>query len=200
MSKKEAIWRDILAQFRLQKRTLFTQKELAAHFGFSTSTVFHALKSLREAGIIEVSGRDFRLISYKKLLLFWASHRTFQKDIWFHARIDLEPKALEAALPPFVHFGLYSAFAFIYHDAPADYDHIYVYAATEQLPTIRERLSDPDQMSKNPNFFILKKDSWFARYGAMPLEQMFVDIWNAPEWYAKDFLKRLEEKLPFAYE
>jgi len=26
-------------------------------------------------------------------------------------------------------------------------------------------------------------------------EQIFVDIWNSGEWYAKDFLKGLENKL-----
>jgi hypothetical protein len=200
MSKKEVIWRDILAQFRLKKRTIFTQKELAADFGFSLSTVFNAAKPLRESGIIDVHGRNFQLTSYKKLLLLLASHRSLTKDIVYRAHTDVAPKDLEAAMPPHVSFGLYSAFAFAYRDAPADYDHVYIYADTDQLKEIKERLSSLDSKNKNPNFFVLKQDQWLARYNTMPLEQIFVDIWNAPEWYAKDFLKRLEELLPFAYE
>lgn len=200
MTKKEVIWRDILAQYRLKKRVIFTQKELAADFGFSLSTVFNALKPLRESGIVEVSGRNFCLDSYHKLLLFWASHRTLNKDIFYQAYSDIESKALEAAMPPQVRFGLYSAFAFAYHDMPADYDHVYVYLDSARLPEALTRLSSADAKSKTPNFFVLKMDQWFVRYHNPLLEQIFVDIWSAPEWYAKDFLKSLEEKLPFIHE
>jgi DNA-binding Lrp family transcriptional regulator len=204
MSKKEAVWRDILAQYRTQKRTIFTQKECAANFGISTSTVFNAIKPLREAGIIQVSGLNFRLDSYKKLLLFWASHRAFQKDIFYRAYVNLDPKAIEAVMPPSVRFGLYSAFAFAYHFTPAEYDHIYVYADQDEVGAIEERLSGMDKKNKHankyPNFFALKTDPWLIPHHPMPLEQLFADIWNAPEWYAKDFLKYIEEQLPFGYE
>jgi len=46
------------------------------------------------------------------------------------------------------------------------------------------------------NVFILKKDPWMKFYKeSIVVEQVFVDIWNSGEWYAKDFLKSLEEKL-----
>lgn len=200
MTKKEVIWRDILMQYRLKKRIIFTQKELAADFGFSLSTVFNAIKPLRESGIVEVSGRNFRLDSYKKLLLLWASHRNLKKDIYYQARVEKGPKDLEALLPSFVRFGLYSAFTFAYRRAPADYDHVYAYADSDRLPEIAARLPSPDPKSRHPNFFLLKADQWVIRYGAMPFEQIFTDIWNAPEWYAKDFLKSLEETLFAPYE
>lgn len=201
MSKKEIIWRDILAQFRLKKRIIFTQKELAADFRFSLSTVFNALKPLRQANIVKVSGRNFRLDSYQKLLLFWASHRNLKKDIFYHAYyIEDKPKELEAVMPSQIRFGLYSAFAYAYASTPADYDHIYVYLDPSRLPEALKRLPSADAQNKNPNFFALKADQWLTRYEAMPPEQMFVDIWNAPEWYAKDFLKKLEEKLPISHE
>lgn len=200
MSKKEVIWRDILVQYRLKKRVIFTQKELAGDFGFSLSTVFNAIKPLRESGIVEVSGRNFRLDSYHKLLLLLASFRNLKKAIYYRAYIAMESKALEAAIPPQASFGFYSAFAFAYHDTPADYDHIYVYLDPDKLTKALERLPSTDAKSKTPNFFALKADQWLSRYGEMPPEQIFMDIWNAPEWYAKDFLKSLEEKLPFIHE
>ncbi|KKS38259.1 MAG: hypothetical protein UV01_C0004G0061 [Parcubacteria group bacterium GW2011_GWA2_42_14] len=195
MLKKEAIWREILIQARMNKKAIFTQKELAAYFGFSLSTVFNALKVLRAANIISVSGRNFRLESYQKLLYLWASFRTFRNDLAYSARIALDPKKIESSVPPDSDFGLYSASVLLYHIEPADYDHIYLYADEARIAEIFERFPGADLSSKNPNFFILKKDQWLTRYAEMPLEQIFVDIWNAPEWYAKDFLKNIEDKL-----
>lgn len=199
MTKKEIIWRDILVQFRLKKRVTFTQKELAAYFGFSLSTVFNALKTLREAHVVEVSGRNFRLDSYKKLLLLWASMRRIDRDIIYRARVELDTKSLEALMPPHVRFGFYSAFSFAYNFTPADYDHVYVYSAAVRVSEILNRLPASRSKNRTPNFFILKEDPWFARYHDPFLEQILVDVWNAPEWYAKDFLKSLEEKLPISY-
>jgi len=36
MTKKEIVWREILVQAREKKRDIFTQKELAAIFGYLT--------------------------------------------------------------------------------------------------------------------------------------------------------------------
>lgn len=195
MTKKEVIWREILVQARENRKTVFTQKELASAFSFSLSTVFNALKIPRASHIVEVSGRNFRLHSHQKLLYLWASARRPQKDIIFSARIELEPARTEALMPPLVEFGFYSAFALAYGEKPADYDHIYVYINSSDLPEIIERLPEHKLKDKNPNFFVLKKDPWLSRYGRLPLEQTFVDIWNAPEWYAKDFLGAIENKL-----
>ena len=195
MTKKEIIWREILVQASEQKKNLFTQKELAGVLGVSLSTVFNALKIPRQAHMIDVSGRNFRLDSYHKLLLLWASHRVLQKDMLYTTRVDIASKAIEALFPPSAQFGFYSAFAFSYQETPADYDHVYVYGDSLMLPEIRNRFSIGDEKSKNPNVFLLKKDSRIAQLGHMPPEQIFVDIWNAPEWYAKDFLKSLEDKL-----
>lgn len=196
MTKKEAIWRDLLVQTREKRRTVFTQKELAEDFGFSLSTVFNALEVPRRSYIIEVSGKGFRLESYQKLLYLWASERSFARSVLYQAHLELGTKKIEALLPAFVQFGLYSAYAFIYQTAPADYDHVYIYTDPESIEEVLERLPRPYFKSKSPNFFILKTDPWIVRYKKVPLEQIFVDIWNAPEWYAKDFLTALEKKLP----
>ena len=195
MLKKEVTWREILIQARLHKKTIFTQKGLADGFGFSVSTVFNALKAVRAANIISVSGRNFRLESYQKLLYLWATARAFQKEILFSAYVESDAKKIESLIPAGAEFGLYSAASHIYKIEPADYDHIYLYASGQELEKVLERFPGANVKSKNPNLIILKKDAWLDRYGEFSLEQIFVDIWNAPEWYAKDFLRKIEEKL-----
>jgi len=198
MTKKEMIWREILFQARKNKKVQFTQKELARKFGFSLSTIFNALKVPRRASIVKVSGRFFILRDYRKLLYLWASNHSIKKDLIYQARVN-EVNYLEGKMPPEVDFGLYSAFKFLYKNIPADYDHLYIYCFPKDLNSVLQRLKlDKKSKLKNihPNFFILKKDKWQNIYGKTLLpEQIFVDIWNAPEWYAKDFLKKLEEKL-----
>ncbi|OGE07874.1 hypothetical protein A3I53_04285 [Candidatus Curtissbacteria bacterium RIFCSPLOWO2_02_FULL_40_13b] len=46
------------------------------------------------------------------------------------------------------------------------------------------------------NLTILKADKFLASYGQITtLGQTFVDIWNLPIWYAKEFTKSLKEKI-----
>ena len=80
MTKKEAIWREILFQRRQNGIIKFTQKALAHKFGFSLSTVYHALKLPRACYAISVTGRFFTLENYKKLLILFASQRKLQKE------------------------------------------------------------------------------------------------------------------------
>jgi len=32
-------------------------------------------------------------------------------------------------------------------------------------------------------------------YSSIPLAQVFVDLWNLPEWYAKEFVQALEKRI-----
>lgn len=49
---------------------------------------------------------------------------------------------------------------------------------------------------KYENLIVLKADSWLAKLGKItPDVQTYVDLWNLSEWYAKDFLKALKEKM-----
>jgi len=196
MSKKEIIWREILIRAREKKAAVLTQKELAATFGFSLSTVFNALKIPRASNIITVTGRNFRLNSYQKLLYLWASCRSLPKEIIFRTKIDADAGKIESLMPPDIVFGLYSAATLYYKKAPADYDHVYIYCDKKGLNEVLGRLPPLDKKNKNYNFFVLQKDQWLDTRKDFPPEQAFVDIWNAPEWYAKDFLRAIEEQLP----
>ena len=43
-----------------------------------------------------------------------------------------------------------------------------------------------------PNLFVLKKG---RNMKEMTAAQIFVDLWNLKEWYAKDFLMAMEARL-----
>lgn len=185
------IWRQILHETLNKRKISFTQKNLAKHLKISTSTVFNALKIPRKLGAVEVTGRFFRLINAEKLLLLWATYRNLTKDIIYSTHVDEPALKIEGTMPPNVIFGAFSAYRLNHNDAPADYDVVYVYSndATE----IKKRFP----LKKGyKNLFVLKPDPCLSIFGkTTPDIQTFVDLWNIPKWYAKDFLDNLRNKL-----
>ena len=189
MLKKEIIWREILYQALQKKQFEFTQKQIAQKFRFSLSTVFNALKIPRASGAIKVSGRFFSIIDTQKFLSIWGTHRNLNKDIIYQTRVDLPIKEIEGELPADVIPTAYTAYRLKFQDAPADYDKVYIYA--KNLEQIKKRFP----LKKGaPNLIILKTDNFLANYGSLPpLAQIYVDLWNLTEWYARDFLNSLEK-------
>lgn len=193
MTKKEIIWREILFQAIENKKFEFTQKEIAQKYGFSLSTVFNALKIPRSVSALEV-GRGFKIRDIEKLLHLWATFRSFKKDIIYQTNVSKSVREIEGEMPPRIIFGAYSAFLKKYKEAPADYDKVYVYIEEEKIEEIKNRF--PHQKGYQ-NLIVLKSDPWLKNFGQLtPDCQTFVDLWNLPEWYAKDFLNALKEKIP----
>lgn len=193
MLKKEIIWREILFQAIENKKNKFTQKEIAKHFGFSLSTVFNALKIPRQTGAIEVSGRDFSLVDAEKFLNIWATFRRLKNDIIYQTHCDLSFREIEGLMPPGVIFGVFSAYYKKYKEAPADYDKVYIYCQEDQLIEIKKRF--PFKKGYQ-NLIVLRTDPWLYIFGKLtPDVQTYVDLWNLSEWYAKDFLETLKEKI-----
>lgn len=191
MTKKEIIWRHILYKALTEHKLTFTQKDLAQSFGYSTSTIFNALKVPRQLGAIEVTGRFFRLRDAEKLLLIWATQRNLKNDIIYETHVDRTIQEIEGDMPGDIIFGAFSAYRLAYHDAPADYAAVYIYSL--DLNEIKKRF--PKQKG-TPNLFVLKPDSYLATFGKMtPDPQTFVDLWNISDWYAKDFLDALKRRL-----
>lgn len=189
MLKKEIIWREILYQVIEKKQYQFTQKELAQKFKFSLSTVFNALKIPRANGAIKVFNRFFRVIDKQKFLSIWATFRNLNKDIIYQTRVDLLIKKIEGELPADIIPTAYTAYCLKFKDAPADYDKIYIYA--KDLSQIKKRFPFKKGVA---NLIILKPDDFLKNYGVFPpLCQIYVDLWNLPEWYAKEFLNNLEK-------
>ena len=132
MKKIELIWREILDEGIINP--IFEQKKLAKKFGLSTSTVFAAIKPLRAIGAVEVTGRNFKIINFEKILMFWATHRNLQKDIIFQTHVDLPIHEIEGLMDNKIIYGGYSAARHLLNDTPADYDKVYVYGETDRFP------------------------------------------------------------------
>lgn len=193
MTKKEILWREILYQAIENRKTEFTQKEMAQKFGFSLSTIFNALKVPRQTGAIEVTGRNFKVRDTEKFLYLWATQRNIDKEIIYQTNVQASPTKIEGVLPPEVIFAGYSAYVKKYNEAPADYDKVYVYAKEESLAEIKKRF--PEKKGR-PNLIVLKSDPHLEKFGEItPDLQTFVDLWNLKEWYAKDFLRSLKSKI-----
>ncbi|MBI3036689.1 winged helix-turn-helix domain-containing protein [Candidatus Woesearchaeota archaeon] len=191
MRKSELVYRELLRGFVEEKTAVFTQLELARRLGISLSTVNNALLPLRKMAAVRVKRRNFEVANAKKLLYYWASVRNLERDVVYKTRVEIKGTVaeIEKGMPPNVVFAAYTAYKLTFKDVPADYSEVYVYGDNEGLKEVMKRFP---QKNNNPNLFVLRKD--FADK-EMPLAQMFVDLWNMKEWYAKDFVKALEEKM-----
>jgi DNA-binding transcriptional MocR family regulator len=193
MSKKEQIWRYILQKAIIDRQFQFTQKDIANNLKVSLSTVFNALKIPRAQGAVKVVGRGFSLIDLDKLLYLWATQRNFEKEIIYKTNVLASAKEIEGNIPDGAIFGAYSAYSQKYGDAPADYDKVYVYADKNVLAEIKKRFP---KNAGDPNLFVLKSDPFLAEFGNIaPESQIFCDLWNLKDWFAKDFLAAIKEKI-----
>lgn len=191
MLKIEYIWRELLYQAIEKKEGGFTISELADKFNLSTSVVSHALKPLRELNIIKIGKIRSQLIDAERLLFFWATRRNLKKEIIYQTYSSLTVYEKETSMPPDVFPTAYSACRLYYNEIPADYEKVYFY--TEDKIAVKSRF--PEIFKKEPNIFIIKQDDFFKIYGKITLAQIFVDLWNLPEWYAKEFLDKMLLKI-----
>lgn len=189
MKKVELVYREMLYNAIEKEKRQLTQAYLAKALNISLSTVNLALKPLARMNAVIIKKMGFDIIDIRKILYYWASIRNVEKDIIYQTRVEEPVRDIEKQMPDDIIFTAYSAYKFKFQDVPADYSEVYVYGPEE----IKKRLKAND---KNPNLFILKKDNIITRYGkTVTIANLFVDLWNLKQWYAKDFLKPLEVKI-----
>ncbi len=189
MQKKEIVYRQLF----LNPNT--TQLELAEKLEISLSTVNNAIHPLRGMGAVQVSARKLKVLDKEKLLLYWASIRNLQKDLLYQTRVDSPVNQIEKNMPSEVLFTAYSGYKFKHKDVPADYSEVYIYAYGKGLGSIESRYPES---GKRANLFVLKADEQLlqvSKDSIVPDHQIFVDLWNLPEWYAKEFVMKLKEKI-----
>lgn len=187
MKRIEEVYREMLFQSMEKKNNTLTQSYLAKALNISLSMVNLALKPLRKMNAIKIKQRSFGIIDRKKILYYWASARNLEKDIIYKTRVEKPVREIESEMPPDIIYSAYSAYKFKFEDVPADYSEVYIYS--DNIKEIEKRFPKND---KTPNLFILKKDNNLKE---MTVANIFVDLWNLKEWYAKDFLTALETKL-----
>ncbi len=195
MKKIESIYREILYRAIEKKEFQLTQSELSKELVLSLSIVNLAIKKLKSIGAVKINQRSFNVLDIKKILYFWASARNLEKDIIFKARIEMPVREIERNLPDII-FTAYTAYKFKFNDVPADYSEVYAYADEKELESIKKRFKiDKDIGNKKPNLFILKKDNSMNLYKSIPVSQIFIDLWNLKEWYAKEFINEFEKRI-----
>lgn len=192
LKKKEIIYREILSIAIGEKQFRFTQLGLSKKYGFSLSTISNALKPLERIGAIEKHARSFALVDIRKAITYWASERNLKKDIIYSTRSALPVQKIEGSMPSGVLFTAFSAYRLKYDDAPADYGEVYVYAEKDTLEEIKERFP---QAKGPPNILVLEKDGFMKERSFAPIPQVYVDLWNIREWYARDYLDALSRRL-----
>lgn len=191
MLKIEMVWRYILSHAYEFKKLTFTQQDIAQNLKLSTSTVFQSLKNPRRMGAIAVTGRNFSLIDFEKLLLYWATVRNLQKDVMYETSVKSDVFSIEGSMPPDIVFTAYSGFRMLFNDVPSDYDHVYLYAG--DTSEIEKRFPKNKGII---NLTVLSSDPFLPSFGSIaPPVQIFADLWNLKEWYAKDFRDALKQKL-----
>src|SRR3989304_642294 len=168
MKKIEEVYREIVFRAMEKKEFILTQSELSKKLNISLSIINLAVKKLNSIGALKIHQRGFHVLDIKKIL-------------------------------PNVFYTAYSAYKLRFNDVPADYSEVYIYGDERDLGIIKHRLSDlkfsPEKSTIKPNFFVLKKDASLNLYKNIPIGQIFVDLWNLKEWYAKEFIDSMEEKL-----
>jgi len=193
MKNAELVLREILFRATEKKEFTFTQLELSKRLELSLSIINLVIKKLDSMGSLTRFPRGFKINDIKKILFLWASLREFDKDIIFKARIDLPVREIERLMPD-VSFTAYSQYKLLFNDVPADYSEVYVYANEKEIKEIQNRISAFSKKNA-PNLFILKKDKKFNLYPALPISQLFADLWNLKEWYAKEYITSLEKRM-----
>lgn len=193
MKKIETIWHHLLYVALMDKQFKHTQSELALNFGYSLSTVNHALAVPSQIGAIRKESKFFVLEDFRKLLYYWASVRGLEKQILYRTQNDLTVFQREGLVPAKAIYAGYSAAGKLLKEPAADYDKVYFYLVQKDLEEAQRRFPPQKGM---PNLFVLKMPETMAQYGKITtLPQTFVDIWNLKDWYGHDFTKALEEKM-----
>ena len=194
MKKIETTWHHLLWLSLEKHQFKHTQKSLANYFGYSLSTINLAVKKAAAIGAVKMSGKFFILSDPKKLLFYWATHRNLNKDIIYKTYSDLAISEIESLIPPKSLIGGFSAAKEILGETPSDYSKVFFYLPLEEVKIAEKRY--PKSKKGPENIFVLKSYPKQKEYGQVTtLPQTFVDLWSLPDWYAKDFLTFLEEKI-----
>ncbi|MBI2574297.1 winged helix-turn-helix domain-containing protein [Candidatus Woesearchaeota archaeon] len=190
MKPSEMVYRELLYRAIEKRSSRTTQSELSKSLHLSLGTVNYALKPLRKLGAVEVGKRSLSVADVKKLLYFWASIRNVGRDIVYSTRADMPVYRIEKLVPSGTIFTAYTAYKMRFKDVAADYSEVYVYGDSDLF---MERFAATKQ---TPNLFVLRKDKCIDAYGqTATLANMFVDLWNMKEWYAREFVNAMEGKL-----
>lgn len=187
----ERVYRRVVYEFAERGKTHFTQKSLSQETRLSIGTVNYAVKPLFRIGAVVHHGRGFAVSNLRKLLAFWAVKSASMTGVQYRTFTDGRVHDVEMHIPSGCMFTAYSAYWVRFSEAPADYAQVHVYGNAGAL-----RLLYPPSERGSVEIVVLRADDELKEYGHVaPLGQVYVDIWNLPEWMSSEFLKRIEARL-----
>lgn len=180
---REVIWRVLLCEPHRE----WTQQDLAASLGVSKSTVYAALRVPRRVGAVQVGYRHLRVADWEKLRTIWATFRNLEADTLLTLRLRASVREVEGDMIPGARFTGPTAAKLALGGAPADYDQVMVYVDPSDLPALQERYAGRVHRRGQTVLRAIRPDRWLPP--RVPLVQVYVDLWQLPDWWATDFLR-----------
>lgn len=163
-----------------------TQAAISKKLEVSLSTVNLTVKKLEKMGAVSVKTRGLEVLDREKVLMYLASLRDPHKDVIYETRVDSSVEEIEKSMPGEVVFTAYTAYKFKYEEVPADYSEVYVYGDEEGVKEIKDRFPP----KKGPaNLIVLRKET------EVTPALIFADLWNLREWYSKEFVGDLRDRI-----
>jgi len=163
-----------------------TQAAISKRLDVSLSTVNRTVKKMEKMGAVNVGTRSLQVLDREKVLMYLASLRDLNQDTVYETRVDGTVEEIETSMPGEVEFTAYTAYKFNYGEVPADYSEVYVYGDEEGVKEIRDRF--PPQQGP-ANLIVLRKET------EVTPALIFADLWNLPEWYSKEFVGDLRDRI-----
>ena len=144
MKLYEVVYREIADMF-LKGNNTFTQKELSEKLEISIGNINKSIKKLESINAVKIEARSFSIIALDKVMLYWATHRTLDKDIVYRGFSDLNINEIEASMPNGIAFTAYTAYKKSFRSIPAEYSEIYLYASEDAIENIKKRFPKQSQ-------------------------------------------------------
>ncbi|OWP57159.1 MAG: hypothetical protein B2I17_01915 [Thermoplasmatales archaeon B_DKE] len=199
MFKEEAVMREILCEV-LYGDNMVEQKRISQILRVSIGLVNKTVARLEQIGAMSKTGRKYSVTAFKKVLLLWSSLRNLQRDIVYMTRVNLPVRKIERDLPDGSILSAYSALNYMFNEAPADYSEVWAYIPENILPEVKTRFP-PNNLPSN--LYILKSDTLLLEnarrfskgMSLVSVPQLYVDLWNIPSWYSKEYIALLEKKI-----
>lgn len=199
MFKEEAVIREILCEV-LYGNNAIEQKRISQLLQVSIGLVNKTVARLEQMGAMSKTGRNYSITSYKKVLMFWSSLRNLQRDLIYSTRVSGPVREIERSLPDGSILSAYTAFNYLFNEAPADYSEVWAYVPEDIFSEVEERFPSNNLPG---NLYVLKGDELLVenskRYSKgmsiVSVPQLYVDLWNIPSWYSKEYIALLEKKI-----
>ena len=199
MLKEEIVLREILCQFMSGQKNL-TQAHLSRELEVSLGMVNKTLSKLRQIGAARIGLRSFTIIDYNRILLYWSTIRNIERDVIYSTRVNLSVQEIERSAPAGVTFTAYTGSRLSFTEVPADYSEVWLYTPDETLEELRRRFR---KNNLPRNLIVLRSDYKLAdsvrkfsrNNNSVTIPQLYVDLWNIPTWYSKEFFSMVDRRI-----